>query len=421
MTSPPADSQPHREPQGALEAENAELRATVSSQAKRIADQAKRIADQAKRIADQEKRIADQAKRIAALESELADLLGRLGQDSKNSSAPPSRDNASRRERRAAERAERKAALAKKNGGEQRKPGKQPGTPGTTLMRRSPDRTITHVPLSCRCCGDGLEAAPVVGRATRQVLEVPEPRLEVIDHVAERRRCRCGVDTTAVFPSEAIGPVCWGPGARARAAYLMGRQHLPLERTAEAMDVLFAAPMGEGILAGLMPEASQRLTDFVGAIRSLLMGCPVTYADETSIRVGTRPGWVHTVSSPGLTMLSYHHKRGIDAICEIGVLNGYRGVIVHDGLAAYDRPELSKASHAQCGAHLLRHLDKVGTVWSQRDWTRAMRACLLDAKAASEDAADVGLACVAKSVSDPIVARYTQILDQAVAALPPGP
>lgn len=34
---------------------------------------------------------------------------------------------------------------------------------------------------------------------------------------------------------------------------------------------------------------------------------------------------------------------------EIDLLPGYRGVIVHDGLAAYDY--LSVALHAQCGAH----------------------------------------------------------------------
>ncbi len=393
MTNSPSERQPDQDPRPGLEAENTELRALVAAQ----------------------------SQRIAALESELADLRERLSQDSKNSSAPPSRDNANRRERRAAEAAERKAARSRQTGGEPRRPGKQPGAPGSTLMRRMPDRTVIHAPSTCGCCGNNLDQAPVVGRATRQVLEVPEPRLEIIDHVAERRRCGCGADTTAAFPSEAIGPVCWGPRARAVAAYLMGRQHLPLERTAEAMEVLFAAPMGEGILAGLLPEASRRLEGFVTRLRSLLTKCPVTYADETPVRVGAGLGWVHTISTPGLTLLSYHPKRGINAICDIGVLNGYCGVIVHDGLSAYDRPELARAVHAQCGAHLLRHLEKVGQLWSQRDWTAAMRACLLEAKAASEKAAGAGLRVVPELISAPIVERYTKVLDQAVAALPPGP
>ena len=96
----------------------------------------------------------------------------------------------------------------------------------------------------------------MVGEAIRQVLEIPAPRLEVADHVVQRRRCVCGWQTRGSFPPEATGPVCWGPRAKAVGAYLIGRQHLPLERAGETMAVLFDAPMGEGSLAGLLPEAA---------------------------------------------------------------------------------------------------------------------------------------------------------------------
>lgn len=154
---------------------------------------------------------------------------------------------------------------------------------------------------ACRCCGDGLGDAPVTSTATRQVLEIPEPRLEVTDHVVERRRCACGAQTTAVFPPEAVGPVCWGPRAKAVAAYLMGRQHLPLERCAEAMDVLFDAGMGEGTLAGLLPDAAGRLARFMARLGELLGVAPVVHADETSTRVGVRADWVQTISTEWLT------------------------------------------------------------------------------------------------------------------------
>ena len=76
----------------------------------------------------------------------------------------------------------------------------------------------------------------------------------------------------------------------------------------------------------------------------------MVHADETSIRVATRLGWVHTISTPMLTLLGFHQRRGIDAVIDIGVLNHYSGTIVHDGLNVYDRPELAQAIHAQCGA-----------------------------------------------------------------------
>lgn len=388
-----------------------------------VADRERELEAQCERLraelAKREVLLAAQAERLSALESRVEELLSRLGQDSGNSSAPPSRDRLDRRQRRAAERAERKARQHAEGGeGEARKPGKQPGAPGATLSRRVADRTVTHTPACCRGCGSGLGQAPVVGRAVRQVWEVPEPRLEVIDHVAERRRCLCGEETVAAFPQEATGPVCWGPRAKATAAYLLARQHLPLERCAEAMAVLFSAPIGEGTLAGLLPDAASRLDEFLDCLGSLLQGCPVTHADETSVRVGAGLGWVHTVSTPGLTLLAYHARRGIDAILDIGVLEHYSGTIVHDGWASYDK---LGAAHAQCGAHLLRHLDNIGVVVSQQPWTHAMRRVLLDAKDASESAAAAGLPSVPPPLGDPIRLRYAQVVAQAFAGLPPGP
>lgn len=92
------------------------------------------------------------------------------------------------------------------------------------------------------------------------------------------------------------------------------------------------------------------------------------------------------MSTPGLTHLAHHEQRGIDAMVAIGVLADYTGTIVHDGLSSYDRPELAGATHAQSGVHLLRHLDRVARVDSQRGWATAMRWVLLNAKDAAESA-----------------------------------
>lgn len=363
--------------------------------------------------------LAERDSVIVELRSRIEELEKRLGQDSGNSSVPPSRDKTDRRERRAAEREERKAKRV--GGGKARRPGKQPGAPGSTLSRRTPDHTVAHVPVRCRCCGDSLADAAVTSTATRQVIEVPEPRATVTDHVAERRRCGCGTETTAAFPPEATGPICWGPRAKAVAAYLMGRQHLPLERCAEAMEVLFDAGMGEGTLAGILPDAADRLATFVDCLAGLLGDAPVVHADETSVRVGVGLAWVHTISTRWLTLLACRRGRGIDAIVDIGVLNGYTGTIVHDGLATYDVDELSKASHAQCGAHLLRYLDALAKNPTQWAWATAMRDVLVAAKTASETAAAARQPSVPDEIAGPIRHRYQHTLLFAFAGLPHGP
>ena len=114
-----------------------------------------------RRIAELEAMIVAQAGVIEALRAENDVLKARLGKDSANSSTPPSRDHVDRRVRRAKEREARKTARIDNDGGVARKPGKQPGSPGSTLQRRTADRQVIHQPVVCRGCGENLE----IGRA----------------------------------------------------------------------------------------------------------------------------------------------------------------------------------------------------------------------------------------------------------------
>jgi transposase len=277
------------------------------------------------RIAELEALNAAQAAQIEVLMARVAELEARLDPtDSGNSSLPPSRDGRSRRQRRAEEREARKRVRGE-DGGEKRSPGKQPGAPGSTLERRTADFTERYQPPCCERCTADLSDAVVVGEVTRQVLDVPEPRLIATDHVAEKRRCGCGHTTTAGFPPEATAPVCWGPRTKAVAVYLMIRQHIPLERAQEAMAVLFAAPVSQGSLAAWPLETAERLSPFTAALRALLAVSAAICADETPIRVGTSTGYVHTASTESLTFLAYHACRGIDAINDIGLLRRLQG------------------------------------------------------------------------------------------------
>ncbi|MDA8357503.1 MAG: IS66 family transposase zinc-finger binding domain-containing protein [Actinomycetota bacterium] len=71
------------------------------------------------------------------------------------------------------------------------------------------------------------------GAEPRQVFDLPDQRVDVTEHVAERRRCRCGAETKADFPPEATGPACFGPAVRETGVYLLVRQHVPVARAAE--------------------------------------------------------------------------------------------------------------------------------------------------------------------------------------------
>jgi transposase len=342
--------------------------------------------------------------RVAALEKER-------GKDSNNSSLPPSRDGAGPRRNRAQKRAEQKAAG--------RNPGKQLGTPGKTSEPRTPDERVAHTPPSCSCCGHDLTRAPVVGVERRQVIDVPAVEAVVSEHVVEKRRCRCGTVTAGEFPPEATAPVVWGPGVRALAVYLMNRQHLPVERTAELLADLLGANVSTGWLCQIQQEARRRLGDFLNVVKMRLRDEPVIHADETGTRIGLEGAWVHTAASNLYTLLQVHPKRGREAMEQIGILPGYSGTIVHDGLTAYDH--LDTAAHQQCGAHVIRTCRAVGEVAAYAQWTSDMIEILIAAAAAAEHAADNGLAEVPAAQAKKLRAAYRKTVRAAFASLPSGP
>jgi transposase len=347
----------------------------------------------------------------AALRDRISHLESEMNRDSSTSSKPPSTDPIGPRQSRAERRAAARAA--------DRRQGKQPGTPGTNLERRQPDVLIKHRPAHCKSCGADLADAELISQVRRQVIDLPPVRPTVTDHLAYRCRCRCGVETTAEFPPEAKAPVCWGPEVRAFAVYLLDRQHLPVERTAELLADLLGTDVSTGWLCQVQAEAAGKLAPFVTELKDRLSHEPVVHADETGTRVRTTKHWMHTLTTRLLTLIVVHPKRGIEALNDIGVLGAYCGTIVHDGYASYDLFEA--ATHAQCGAHLIRHLTDVGQTAPYATWTGQMITVLLDAKDASERAADTGLAAVDPKVARALRRRYNKTLDLAFSLLPEGP
>jgi transposase len=86
--------------------------------------------------AELEALIAQQAERIAELEALVVELRAQLGQNSRNSSKPPSSDGYAKPE------ANKNRSLRRRSG---RKPGGQPGHQGHHLERREdPDRAVVH-------------------------------------------------------------------------------------------------------------------------------------------------------------------------------------------------------------------------------------------------------------------------------------
>ena len=188
-----------------LAAENAELRATVS----------------------------DCRSVVEVLRAEVAELKRQLGQNSRNSSKPPSSDSPFTKPA--------PKSLRRKSG---RKPGGQPGHPGSTLaLVDNPNERQRHEPGPCTGCGASLAGAPEVGDGAAAGVRpaaddgagdrapAHRPPLRVRDHHLRRRA------------GGVTAPVQYGPRITAIVLYLYVGQFLSKKRTAQALAELFGTPV----------------------------------------------------------------------------------------------------------------------------------------------------------------------------------
>ncbi len=327
-----------------------------------------------------------QAERIEQLEAEVAELRRQLGQNSRNSSKPPALDSPCTKPG--------PKPLRRRSG---RKPGGQPGHPGSTLaLVDDAGERKRHEPGPCVGCGASLADAPEVGMERRQVFDLPPITVRVTEHQLIARRCGCGTTTCGTAPDGVTAPVQYGPRISAIILYLYVGQFLSKKRTAQALAELFGTPVSEGTVASMTKRANDGLEGFLAQVKDRIAESDVAGFDETGLRVAGKLHWVHCARTGKYTLITCHPKRGSEGIDDAGVLGRFRGVAVRDAWAPYDT--YVAVEHQLCCAHAQRELAAVAdAVPPDADWCWgtqatdalvAMQKLVTEAIAAGADALD---------------------------------
>ncbi len=347
-------------------------------------------------------------KQIQTLASKIAELEKKLGRNSSNSSLPPSRDNPNFKPKEISQnRAQRRA--------KGRKPGKQPGDAGKNLAQvTNPDEIVIHAPNCCEGCGGDLSTGEVTNVETRQVFDIPDPKLIVTEHQIQTKLCECGTTTKAEVASEAPSYTSYGPRIQAFAVYLLCYQHLPFERCAKALFDLFGAQVSTGWLDSVYSKGAQQLEPFIAQVLSLLMDQDVVHVDETFDFIGVKRSYFHVICNDLFTLLHADVTRGKAGTERAGLFPDYSGIVVHDRLAQYF--SYDKATHAICCAHLIRNLASVAEIAGQDVWATKMTALLLEMKLAGEKARDKGEISIKTHILAGLLARYDTISSLALLA-----
>jgi transposase len=334
----------------------------------------------------------------------LREVEGQLAKDSHNSSKPPSSDGPGRIPQSLRHRS-------------QRKTGGQPGHAGHSLLQvASPDEVARHRPLVCCHCQEPLEGVVGSLKERRQVHDLPAVRLLVREHQVEEVRCpSCQQVNAGSFPAGVEAPAQYGPNLRALAIYLHQYQLVPLSRTCELLGDLCDCQLSEGTLIAWVQQAAQTLEPTVERIADWISASRLQHGDETGVRVGGKLYWMHVNSTPWLTHLAWHAKRGKQALEAIGIWPRFHGRGMHDRFSSYDQ---YPCQHSVCGAHLLRDCLYVYE-HDQQVWALEMHDLLLDMHAAASQWRQRGASGVPVLERQEWVVRYFEILVAGFAAQPP--
>ena len=332
-------------------------------------------------LAERDAQVAELRALVADLQAQVAELAARAGQNSKNSSRPPSSDGLGR---------PAPKSLRKKTG---RRPGRPKGQPGATLgLTDHPDHVIRHEPPACRKCGTGLAGARETGAERRQVTEIPPVKAEVTEHQMIEMKCPCcGKRTKADAPGGVSAPAQYGPRASALGTYLWHGQFMSRNRACAALGEMFSCAPSPGALAAQARKIAGLVSPAIAAITTALAGADVAHFDETGFRVAGKLAWVHSASAGKLVLVTVHPKRGKEGMDAAGVLPGFAGIACHDAWKPYDSYH-GVAGHALCGAHLLRELIAVTETGTEDDviWAQQAIDALLELKEAGNAAREAG-------------------------------
>jgi transposase len=289
------------------------------------------------------------------LKAENAELRRRLGMDSSNSDKPPSSDGYKKRSVKPGLPRDKNSS----NGGPE-------GHKGDTLKRvEQPEHVQIHIPEQCGCCGRHFmpEEAQVV--QSRQVFDLPEPKLEVTEHRSGQVEC-CGRVQCGQYPVEVMANVQYGPGVRALITKLSVEHKMPMKQISSWLEDMYGYEVNRATIEGMVMRGYHLAEAIESQSMASLYEAATVHFDETGVRVEGQLQWLHTASTETHTHWFIHKKRGGEALnSEASVLKDFTGTAVHDCWSPYFNFE--DAWHVLCGAPLWRELaglEENGSLWA---------------------------------------------------------
>ena len=137
---------------------------------------------------------------------------------------------------------------------------------------------------------------------------------------------------------------------------------IPYNRSCELLSDVYGCEISPATLIRAENECFEGLEEYENVIKDALLQSPVIHCDETGVKIIGMRNWLHVACTANMTYYFAHPKRGSEAMDDMGILQNYKGVIVHDFWKAYYK---YLCDHGLCDAHLLRELTSISENYEQ--------------------------------------------------------
>jgi transposase len=250
--------------------------------------------------------------------------------------------------------------------------------------RGEPTASVRHAYARCPDCGYPLRGQAV--RRRREVLELPDVAVAVVEHQILTRYCPvCAAYKT---PRVDFAGVVLGQGRiGVRLASLIGvlrtSYRLPLAQIQALLGALYGLQLSRGGLQDILARLRRQLAPVRAQIAAQARASPVLHMDETGWRQDGQNGylWVQATAGPAPTRL-YSFDRSRSGAVARALLGDFHGVLGTDFYAAYDQ---YVGPQQRCWAHLLRAAHTLAEDAPDRpdvhDWVAALKALFAGASA----------------------------------------
>lgn len=301
--------------------------------------------------------------RVDALEKEVASL--KKPTTSRNSSLAPSTDLFKYKNQ----------SLRQKSN---RKTGGQPGHPGRTLeMSETPDFTDHHLPqANCPCCNKTFANTDFGLLERRQVIDIPQIKATITDHLVYGIQCSCGYQHNGVFPSRVNAPVQYGTNLTTLVGYLSARQFVPMGRLTELVRSITNISMSQGTVFNMLDRVAQSLKPLHDGIKNDVACATTVGGDETGLKVNGNKHWAWVWQTEKETYIVNSKTRSYATVTENFPAGFPNAVYVSDSLST--QLKTPAKAHQPCLAHLLRELNFFIEKHNS-EWAKAMKELLMTA------------------------------------------